>query len=151
MIRSSNSARQLKRLESLEEQEIPGQFCLVTAWIFLEGKCIELSVLYRSFHKQNSKKKKNYKEVQSSCSSAFRDPFVTAAEAASQSSSGTRANLHKVEAADEGLLLGESAEYTASQAHRPTPVPTMHHSTPPPATRAKLRFSPKIIFLSVDQ
>jgi hypothetical protein len=57
---------------------------------------------------------------------AFRDPFVTAAEAASQSSSGTRANLHKAEAAEEGLLLGESTEYTASQAHRPTPVPTTH-------------------------
>jgi hypothetical protein len=36
---------------------------------------------------------------------AFRDPFVTAAESASQSSPGTRANLHKVEAAKEGLLL----------------------------------------------
>jgi hypothetical protein len=34
----------------------------------------------------------------------FRDPFVTAAEAASQSSSGTRANLHKVEAADEAYF-----------------------------------------------
>ena len=45
----------------------------------------------------------------------FRDPFVTAAEAASQSSSSIKANLHKVEAAEEGLLLGESAEYTASQ------------------------------------
>ena len=82
---------------------------------------------------------------------AFRDPFVTAAEAASQSSSGTRANLHKVEAAEEGLLLGESAEYTASQAHRPTPVPTMHPSITPPATRAKLRFSPKIIFLEINR
>ena len=77
----------------------------------------------------------------------FRDPFVTAAEATSQSSSGTRANLHKVETADKDLLLGESVEYTASQAHRPTPVPTTHSSIPPPATRAKLRFSPKIIFL----
>jgi hypothetical protein len=28
-----------------------------------------------------------------------------------------------VEAAEEGLLLGESAEYAASQAHRPTPIP----------------------------
>ena len=37
---------------------------------------------------------------------AFKDPFVITAEAASQSSSGTRANLHKVEAAEEGLLLG---------------------------------------------
>jgi hypothetical protein len=46
---------------------------------------------------------------------AFRDPFVTAAEAALQSSSGTRANLHMVEATEEGLLLDESAEYTASQ------------------------------------
>jgi len=64
----------------------------------------------------------------------FRDPFVTATEAASQSSSGTRANLHKAEAAEEGLLLGESAEYTASQAHRPTPVPTTHPSIPPLAT-----------------
>jgi hypothetical protein len=77
---------------------------------------------------------------------AFRDTFVTAAESASQSSSGTRANLHKVEAAEEGLLLGESVEYIVSQAHRPTPVPMTHPSIPPPETRAKLRFSPKIIF-----
>jgi hypothetical protein len=68
------------------------------------------------------------------------DSFVTAAESASQSSPRTRANLHQVEAAEEGLLLGESAEYTASQAHRPTQVPTTHPSIPPPATRAKLRF-----------
>jgi hypothetical protein len=44
----------------------------------------------------------------------FRDSFVTAVESASQSSPGTRANLHKVEAAEEGLLLGGSAEYTDS-------------------------------------
>ena len=82
---------------------------------------------------------------------AFRDPFVTAAEAASQSSSDTRAKLHKVEAAEEGLLLGESAEYTASQTHRPTLVSTTHPSIPPPATRTKLRFSPKIIFLEINK
>ena len=81
---------------------------------------------------------------------AFRDPFVTAAEAASQSSSGTRANLHKVEAAEEDLLLGESAN-TASQAHRPTPVPTTHPPIPSPAIRAKLRFSPKHIFLEINR
>ena len=46
---------------------------------------------------------------------ALRDPFITAAKAASQSSSGTGVNLHKVEAAEEGLLLGESAEYTTSR------------------------------------
>jgi hypothetical protein len=34
----------------------------------------------------------------------FRDPFVTAVEAASQSSPGTRAKLHKVEAAEEGYF-----------------------------------------------
>jgi hypothetical protein len=92
---------------------------------------------------------------------SFRDPFVTAAEFASQSSSGLnslpnrrqapRANLHEVEAAKEGLLIGESAEYTASQAHRPTPVRTTHPSIPPPATRAKFRFSPKIIFLEINK
>jgi hypothetical protein len=59
---------------------------------------------------------------------AFGDLFVTAAEAAFQSLPGTRANLHKAEAAEEALLLGELAEYTAFQAHRPTPVPTMHPS-----------------------
>jgi hypothetical protein len=37
----------------------------------------------------------------------FRHPFVTTAEAAAQSSPGTRANLHEVEAVEEGLLLGE--------------------------------------------
>jgi hypothetical protein len=47
---------------------------------------------------------------------AFSDPFVPVIEAASQSSLGTKVKLHKVEAAEEGLLLGESAEYTASQA-----------------------------------
>jgi hypothetical protein len=52
---------------------------------------------------------------------AFKDPFITAVEAASQSSPGTKANLHKVEVSKEGLLLGESVEYTTSQAHRPTP------------------------------
>jgi hypothetical protein len=45
---------------------------------------------------------------------AFSDPFVTITESASQLSSGTRANLHEVEATEEGLLLGESTEYTAS-------------------------------------
>jgi hypothetical protein len=82
---------------------------------------------------------------------AFRDPFVTAAESTSQSLLDTRVNLHKVEAAREGLLLGESAEYTASQAHRPTSVPMTHPSIPPPATRAKLRFSPKIIFFEINR
>jgi hypothetical protein len=72
---------------------------------------------------------------------AFSDPFVAAVEAASQSSSGTKAKLHKVDAAEEGLLLGKSAEYAASQAHRLTPVPTMHPSIPPPATRAMLQTS----------
>jgi hypothetical protein len=52
---------------------------------------------------------------------AFSDSFVAAVETASQSSPGTRAKLHKVEAAQEGLLLGESVEYAASQAYRPTP------------------------------
>jgi hypothetical protein len=68
---------------------------------------------------------------------ASKDPFITAAESASQSSLDTRVNLHKVEAAEEGLLLGKSAVYTASQAHQPTSVPTTHPSIPPPATRAK--------------
>jgi hypothetical protein len=74
---------------------------------------------------------------------AFRDSFVTAAESASPSSLDTRTNLHKVEAAEEGLLLGESAEHTASKAHRPTPIPTTHPSIPLLATRAKLNFHQK--------
>jgi hypothetical protein len=82
---------------------------------------------------------------------AFSDPFVAAVKAASQSSSGTKAKLHKVEAAEEGLLLGKSAEYAASQVHRPTPVPTTHPSIPPPATRAMLRFLPKIILLEINR
>ena len=81
---------------------------------------------------------------------AFRDPSVTAIDAASQSSSGTRAKLHKVEAAEEDLLLGESAD-VASQAHRPTPVPTTHPSISSPATRAKLTFSPTNIFLEINR
>jgi hypothetical protein len=81
---------------------------------------------------------------------AFKEPFVTAVEAASQSSSGTRANRHKVEAAEEGLLLGKSVEYTASQTHRPTLIPTTHPLIPPSETRAKLRFSPKNISLKIN-
>jgi hypothetical protein len=56
-----------------------------------------------------------------------------------------------VEATEEGLLLGESAEYAASQVHRPTPVPTTHHSFPPLAIREMLRFLPKIIFLEINR
>jgi hypothetical protein len=56
-----------------------------------------------------------------------------------------------VEAVEEGLLLGESAKYDASQAHRPTPILTTHHSIPPPATRAMLKFPPKIIFLEINR
>jgi hypothetical protein len=82
---------------------------------------------------------------------AFKDPFVTAAEPASRSSTGTRANLHKVEASEEGLLLRESAEYTTSQAHRPTLVPMMHPSIPSLATQEKLRFSQKIILLEINR
>jgi hypothetical protein len=82
---------------------------------------------------------------------AFGDLFVAATEATFRSSPGTRANLHKVESTEEGLLLGELAEYTASQAHRPTPVPTMHPSKPLPATREKFRFSPKNIFLEINR
>jgi hypothetical protein len=44
----------------------------------------------------------------------LRDPFVTTIEAASQSLSDTGAKLHKVKATEEGLLLGELVEYTAS-------------------------------------
>jgi hypothetical protein len=82
---------------------------------------------------------------------AFSDPYVPAVEAASQSSLGTKVKLHKVEAAEEGILLGESAEYTVSQAHQPTLVPTTHPSFPPPATRAMLRFLPKTIFLEINR
>jgi hypothetical protein len=65
---------------------------------------------------------------------AFSDPFVAVVKAASQSSPGTSAKLHKVEAAEEGLLLGKSADYAASQAHQPTPVPTTRPSIPLVAT-----------------
>jgi hypothetical protein len=41
---------------------------------------------------------------------ALMDPFVAATEVVSQLSPEVRAKLHKVEAANEGLLLGESAE-----------------------------------------
>jgi hypothetical protein len=37
----------------------------------------------------------------------LRHPFTTVTEAAPQSLPGTRADLHEVEAAEEGLLLGE--------------------------------------------
>jgi hypothetical protein len=84
---------------------------------------------------------------------AFGDPFVTAIEAASQSSQGTRANLHKVEAAEEGLLLGELAEYTASRRIDQLCTQDASFDSPRwrPATRAKLRFSPKIIFLEINK
>jgi hypothetical protein len=38
---------------------------------------------------------------------AFRDPFATASRVISQSSLGTRVNFHKMEGAEEGLLLGD--------------------------------------------
>jgi hypothetical protein len=56
-----------------------------------------------------------------------------------------------VEAVEEGLLIGKSVEYTASQAHRPALVLTTHPSFPPPAARAMLRFLPKIIFLEINR
>jgi hypothetical protein len=62
------------------------------------------------------------------------DPFVAVAEAASQSSSDAKAKLYKVKAAEEGLLLGEPAKYTASQLHRSNPAPTTQHFFPTPAT-----------------
>jgi hypothetical protein len=82
---------------------------------------------------------------------AFSDPFAAAVKTASQSSPETIAKLYKVEAAEEGLLLGETAEYAASQAHRPTPIPTTHPSFPSPATRAMLRFPPKNIYLEINR
>jgi hypothetical protein len=45
----------------------------------------------------------------------------------------------------------ESAEYTASQAHRPTPVPTTHPSFTPLGTQAMLKFLPKIIFFEINR
>ena len=74
---------------------------------FWEGKCIDLSALHRPFHKTESQRKRKLQRSSKLLFiflEAFKDPFVTAAEAASQSSSGTRANLHKVEAAEEDLL-----------------------------------------------
>jgi hypothetical protein len=56
-----------------------------------------------------------------------------------------------VEAAEEGLLLGKSIEYDASQAHLLTLIPTTHPSIPPPTTRVMLRFPPKIIFLEINR
>jgi hypothetical protein len=82
---------------------------------------------------------------------SLRDPFITAAEATSQLSPDATAELHKVEAADEGLLLGELTEYTTSQAHWPTLAHTTQPSFPTSATRAKLRFPPKIIFLEINR
>jgi hypothetical protein len=79
----------------------------------------------------------------------FSRSVVAAVEAAPQSSLGTGAKLHKVEAVEEGLLLGESAEYAASQTHQLTPM--THASFPPPATRAMLKFLPKIIFLEINR
>jgi hypothetical protein len=77
------------------------------------------------FTNRNLKKKENYKEVQLIFIflEAFRDPFVTAAEVASESSSSTRANLH--------------SQSPQSHVHRPTSVPTSHPSIPPPENRAK--------------
>jgi hypothetical protein len=77
--------------------------------------------------------------------------LVTATKATSQSTPDARAKLHKVEVAEEGLLLGESAKYIASQAHQSTPTPTTQPSFPTPATRAKLKFPPKIIFLKINR
>jgi hypothetical protein len=122
-------------------------------YIFETENALNLAYYSWTFTNRTPKKKKITKKLSKLLIiflEIFRDSFVTAVEAAYQSPPGTRANLHKVEAAGEGLLLGESAEYTASQAHRPTPVPTTHASKPSPATRAKLRLSPKNIFLEIN-
>jgi hypothetical protein len=120
---------------------------------FLEGTCIDLNALHRSVHKQDPKEKENYKEVQNSCSSSSKPsaihssplskplPIVAGHQSQTPQSGGRRG----------GLTAGETAEYAVSQAHRPTPVPTTHPSFPSPATRAMLRFPPKIIFLEINR
>jgi hypothetical protein len=108
---------------------------------FFRRKCIHLSALHQPLYKQDPKKVKLHGSLKILFIflEVFRDLLDATIEVASQSSLGTRANLHKVEAAEEASLLGEKAECTASQANRPTPVPTTHPSFPPSATRAKLR------------
>jgi hypothetical protein len=79
----------------------------------------------------------------------FRDPFVTANEAASQSMSDARAKLHKVEATEEGArriswvhcLPGASAN---SDTHDTTFVSNTGNSS-------KAQISPKIIFLEINR
>ena len=55
-------------------------------WLFLQGKYMDLSALHQSFRKQDPKEKENYKKSPKLLFiflEAFKDPFVTAAEAAS--------------------------------------------------------------------
>jgi predicted NAD/FAD-dependent oxidoreductase len=65
-------------------------------YVFLEGRCIDNSPLHWLFTNRTKKRrlKKNLKLLFIFLE-AFRDPFVAAVEAASQSSLGTKANLHK--------------------------------------------------------
>jgi hypothetical protein len=56
---------------------------------------------------------------------AFRDPFVTAAQAASQSSPDITNNLHKIKAVKEGLLVGKSASTPPPKLSVRNMVPTL--------------------------
>jgi hypothetical protein len=122
-------------------------------WSFLEENVSILAHYTGPITNRTRKKRKNTKKSKTPIhlARALRVSFVTAAETASRLSSDARAKLHKMEVAEEGLLLGKSAEYTASQVHRPTPTPTPPHSIPPPTTRAQLGFPPYIIFLEIKR
>jgi hypothetical protein len=56
-----------------------------------------------------------------------------------------------MEATEEGLLLGKSTKYTASQTHRQTPTLTLPPSIQMQTTRAQLGFPPKTIFLEIKR
>jgi hypothetical protein len=81
----------------------PGSYppsCAGLFWqFFLIGTCIGLNV-YKQDPKEKEKLQRSSK-LPFIFLEDFSDPFVTVVEAASQSSPGTRAKLHKVEAAEE--------------------------------------------------
>jgi hypothetical protein len=113
----------------------------ITIWkifllLFSKGKVSILAHYTNSFTNRTPKKGKLQRilKLMFIFLKAFRDSFVTVAEATSQSSTDARSKLHKIEVTEEGLLLGKSAEYTASQAHRLTPATMTQPSIPLLAT-----------------
>jgi hypothetical protein len=124
-----------------------------SCWVFLEGTCIDLSALHRFVYKQDPKEKENYKEVQNSCSSSLKPSAIRSSPSSKPLPNhrwAPKSNSTKWRPQRRAYCYANQPS-TLPHAHRPTLVPTTHPSVPPPATRAVLKFLPKIIFLDINR